>query len=181
MAPDPDNRHRCHGCGARWPVTTTCAGQWGVFHAKRGRQPWLCPACLDGAMDCADCGQAVRYDSDLDSWRHVYPAPPTCWMVHGNGATMDAPPLKCSPTPEEVAAWWKGDRDSCPRCGSDDVGTWGLTSERTDANVAELAECEECTWHAERDREEAEAEALEGTPEHLKPLVRSMIARGVEG
>lgn len=39
---------------------------------------------------CGDCGEPVRYDKRAESWRHVEPAPEGCFMVHGNGATLDA-------------------------------------------------------------------------------------------
>src|SRR3954464_15703232 len=69
-------------------------------------------------------------------------------------------PTTTAPLPPREAAWWKGDRDRCPACGSEDVGTWGHTPERTDANVADLAACEACSWGSEPPREQAEAEAI---------------------
>lgn len=63
---------------------------------------------------------------------------------------------------ERDREWWTGDRRACPRCGSEDVGTWGETPEQTDHDVATRARCEACKWEAERPASEGFAEELDG-------------------
>lgn len=36
--------------------------------------------------------------------------------------------------------------EACERCGSDDLARFGLTQERTDADLTDVVECAECGW-----------------------------------
>lgn len=59
-----------------------------------------------GAEDvepCTDCREPVRYDKRAESWRHVEKAAERCFMVNGNGATLDAD--------ENVAPKWEALRE----------------------------------------------------------------------
>lgn len=66
-----------------------------------------------------------------------------------------------------VRAWWDGPRERCPRCGDEDVSTWGETALRTDANAADHAACDRassCGWHSERnDYDAADREAIKAS------------------
>jgi predicted RNA-binding Zn-ribbon protein involved in translation (DUF1610 family) len=40
--------------------------------------------------------------------------------------------------------------DTCPQCGSDDLGHCGHTEERTHLDITDVVECESCDWSITR-------------------------------
>jgi hypothetical protein len=88
-----------------------------------------------------------------------------------------------------TAKWWAGSRmgaeGACPRCGSWDTGTFGADAgyeqtddfNRTDADLADAAECVACHWTSDRPLWEAEEERLRecaASPSHAPGAARRL-------
>lgn len=72
-------------------------------------------------------------------------------------------------------AWWRGDRERCPACGSGDASTWAASEDRAEVDMADFAACQACEWESERhDPDAAENEAIDAAHERSKPLVRAV-------